>query len=130
VEEQGAELVAHEWQEQRELLQLPSCDWAGRRRRCADVNGCQACARYASARRRFSYAPMSQRLLDVLAHAYGSHRAAHTAGWRWYASPNHGQSSHAHKWWPPQSAVQAHLAPGTKLPIGTYKAFDVIEALL
>jgi hypothetical protein len=95
-----------------------------------DVNSCEACARYVAGGKQFSYAPMSQRLLDVLASAgaYGSHREAHAAGWRWNASPNHGQSSHAHQWWPPQKAVQEHLA-GVKLPLGTYKAFDVVNAM-
>jgi ribosomal protein L37AE/L43A len=129
-EDEGIELAADAWKQQRHALQLPCCDWAGRRRYCADVNSCEACARYVAGGKQFSYAPMSQRLLDVLASAgaYGSHREAHAAGWRWNASPNHGQSSHAHQWWPPQKAVQEHLA-GVKLPLGTYKAFDVVNAM-
>ena len=73
---------------------------------------------------------MSQRLLDVLRSpgAYGSAAAAHAAGWRWHAAPNHGSNSHAHRWWPPQAAVDAVLGPGAKLPIGTYKALEVLEA--
>ena len=73
---------------------------------------------------------MSQRLLDVLRSpgAYGSAAAAHAAGWRWHASPNHGSNSHAHRWWPPQAAVDAVLGAGAKLPIGTYKALEVLEA--
>ena len=127
----GLHLVAAEWAQQCDLLELPSCDWAQRRQRCADVNGCTACARYAADGKPFSYAPMSQRLLNVLAApgAYGSHHAAHAAGWRWYATPNHGSDSHAHKWWPPEAAVQAHVPAGTKLPLGTYAAFDVVDAI-
>ena len=73
----------------------------------------------------------SQQLLDALASpgAYGSHSAAHAAGWRWYASPNRNQRSHTHQWWPPQAAIDEHLAEGEKLPIGTLKAFEVLDAL-
>ena len=68
-------------------------------------------------------------MLDLLASpgAYGSHAAAHAAGWRWNASPNHGQSSHAHQWWPPQAAVEAMA--GAKLPLGTCKALALIDEL-
>ena len=68
---------------------------------------------------------MSQRMLNVLASpgAYGSHAAAAAAGWRWHASPNHGQGSHAHQWWPPQQLVPE----GAKLPLGTYAALALIE---
>ena len=88
-EEAGIDHAADEWKQQRRVLHLPCCDWAGRRRYCADVNNCEACARYVAEGKQFSYAPMSQRLLDVLAsaRAYSSHRAAHAAGWRWNASP-------------------------------------------
>ena len=70
---------------------------------------------------------MSQRMLDMLAspRAYGSHRGAHAAGWRWNASPNHGASSHAHQWWPPQAA----LAEGAKLPLGTMAALALLDEL-
>ena len=129
-EEAGAELAADAWRAQRDALGLPACDWAGRRRRCARVDGCAACAAYAADGEDFKYAVMSQRLLDVLRSpgAYGSAAAAHAAGWRWHASPNHGSNSHAHRWWPPQAAVDAVLGPDAKLPIGTYKALEVLEA--
>ena len=129
-EEAGAELAADAWRAQRDALGLPACDWAGRRRRCARVDGCAACAAYAADGEDFKYAVMSQRLLDVLRSpgAYGSAAAAHAAGWRWHAAPNHGSNSHAHRWWPPQAAVDAVLGPDAKLPIGTYKALEVLEA--
>ena len=128
-DEAGAELASVHWAAQREVLHLPAGPWAARRRRCARVNGCEACARYVADGRDWEYAPMSQRLLNVLASpgAYGSHAAAHAAGWRWYASPNHGQGSHAHQWWPPQEVVEEQRLD--KLPLGTYKALDVIEAV-
>ena len=74
---------------------------------------------------------MSQRMLDVLASptAYGSHAAAHAAGWRWNASPNHGQGSHTHQWWPPQAVVEAQAGAKLTLPLGTYKALALIEEL-
>lgn len=125
----GLELASHEWQAQADSL--PACDWALRRRRCARVHGCEACARYVGDGRDWSYASMSQRVLDMLSSpaAYGSHHAAHAAGWRWNASPNHGQSSHAHQWWPPQEAVDRLLPAATRLPLGTYKALALIDEL-
>ena len=125
----GEQLASEAWREQRDAL--PSGPWSERRRVCAEEGGCEACARYVADGQQFSYAPMSQRVLDVLASpgAYGSHLAAHEAGWRWHASPNHGQSSHAHQWWPPQAAVEVHMGDGAKLPIGTYKALAVLDAM-
>jgi hypothetical protein len=35
------------------------------------------------------------------------------------------QSSHAHQWWPPQLLVE-RLLPGTKLPIGTNRALELL----
>eukprot|EP00592_Proboscia_alata_P016527 CAMPEP_0194395472 /NCGR_PEP_ID=MMETSP0174-20130528/124443_1 /TAXON_ID=216777 /ORGANISM="Proboscia alata, Strain PI-D3" /LENGTH=646 /DNA_ID=CAMNT_0039191415 /DNA_START=903 /DNA_END=2843 /DNA_ORIENTATION=- len=126
-EEAGEELASKAWRDQREALRLPSCDWAGRRERCALVNGCEACGRYVAIEQPFRYAALSQRVLSILASpgAYGSHAAAHAAGWRWNARPNHRQGSHAHEWWPPEATI----AEGTKLPLGTVAAFDVIDGL-
>ena len=126
-EEAGEGLAAVEWRTQHEARRLPACDWAERRGRCVRVNGCEACSRYVANGKPFDYAVMSQRLLDMIASpgAYGSHAAAHAAGWRWNASPNHDQSSHAHQWWPPQAAVYKD----EKLPLGTYAAIRVIEGL-
>jgi ribonuclease D len=130
-EDAGAALASEHWGAQRELLNLPSCEWQGRRRRCARTNGCDACARYAAEGHLFSYAPMSQRMIDMLCSegAYGSALEAHAAGWRWNAQPNHGQSSHAHQWWPPQKVVEEMLPPKTKLPLGTYKAIALLDQL-
>ena len=128
-DEAGVELASVHWAAQRDVLNLPAGPWAARRRRCARVNGCEACARYVADGREWEYAPMSQRMLDVLASpgAYGSHAAAHAAGWRWNASPNHGQGSHAHQWWPPQAVVEEQRL--VKLPLGTYKALEVLDAV-
>ena len=127
----GEALASEAWRAQRRVAAAshPACAWAARRRRCARVHGCEACARYVGDGRPWSYAPLSQRMLDLLASpgAYGSHAAAHAAGWRWNASPNHGQSSHAHQWWPPQAAVEAMA--GAKLPLGTCKALALIDEL-
>jgi len=126
-EEAGENLASEAWRARRTVHRLPACDWAGRRERCERVNGCVACGRYVAAGRKFAYAPMTQRVLDILSSpgAYGSHAAAHAAGWRWNARPNHGQSSHAHEWWPPEAAVPQ----AAKMPLGTYAALDVIEEM-
>ena len=130
-EEAGTELASEGWRAQREALGLPAGPWSERRRRCARVHGCDACKSYAAEGREFEYAPMSQRVLDMLCSpgAYGSAAAAQAAGWRWNAQPNHGQRSHAHQWWPPQAVIDELLPAGTKLPIGTYKAYELLDAL-
>ena len=130
----GEALASEAWRAQRRVAAAshPACAWAARRRRCARVHGCDACARYVADGRPWSYAPLSQRMLDLLASpaAYGSHAAAHAAGWRWNASPNHGQGSHTHQWWPPQAAVEAGAAAAmAKLPLGTCKALALIDEL-
>ena len=129
-EDAGLEKASRDWVERTAVLEYPAGAWAKRRHFCAASHGCDACAGFVAEGVAWRWAPMSQRLLDTLASpgAYGSHAAAHASGWRWHASPNHGQRSHAHQWWPPQAAVDAH-APGAKLPLGTYKAFDVLDAM-
>jgi ribonuclease D len=130
-EDAGEPLASEHWKAQRDVLNLPSCEWEGRRGRCARVNGCDACGRYVAGGQHFSYAPMSQRMIDMLCSesAYGSALEAHASGWRWNAQPNHGQSSHAHQWWPPQKVVGDLLPPKTKLPLGTYKAISLLDEL-
>lgn len=130
-ENAGVDLASTAWKDQREYLDLPSCDWSLRRERCARVDGCAACARYVADGRPFDFAVQSQKLLNLFLAdgAYGSHAAAHSAGWRWHARPNHGSSmSHQHKWWPPQAVVEALLPANTKLPLGTNAVLNLLDA--
>ena len=132
-EDAGASLSSHLWREGAEVHGWPSTDWALRRRWCAATNGCAACAGFVADGEAFKWAVMSQKVLDVLSSpgAYGSHAAAHAAGWRWLATPNgpHPQRSHCHQWWPPQAVIDDHLEKGAKLPLGTYAAMEVLERL-
>ena len=130
-EEAGADLASEHWRVHRVPLGLPACGWNGRRARCAHVHGCEACARFMADGRHFEYAVQSQKLLDMLSSpgGYGSMSAAHEAGWRWNASPNHGSSSHAHQWWPPQTAIDELLPLDVKLPLGTNKALALLDEL-
>ena len=126
----GHALASEAWRAQRDTHSFPSCEWTGRRERCARITGCAACARYVADGRPFDYAVQSQKLLDVLSSdgAYGSPAAAHAAGWRWHMTPNHGSSSHAHKWWPPQSIIDEIMPGKTKLPLGTNAALHLLDA--
>ena len=130
-EEAGDAFASEHWKAQREVLELPVCDWRQRRRFCAETRGCEACARYVSDGKDFEYAPSSQKMINILCSpgAYGSAAGAHAAGRRWNAQPNHGSASHAHQWWPPQAACDDVLPAGTKLPIGTYKALELVDAM-
>ena len=121
-EADGAALASPHWR----ALDLPAGPWSERRQRCANVDGCAACARFVADGRPFDYAVQSQKVLDALASpgAYGSHAAAHAAGWRWHAAPNHNSNSHNHKWWPPQAVVERMdedgMGMGTvKMPLGS-----------
>ena len=127
----GTDLASQAWVDGAESNGWPASDWAARRHWCAERNECPACAGYVADGEAFKWAVMSQKLLDALAspHAYGSHREAHAAGWRWNPSPNRNQRSHNHQWWPPQSAIDEHLEEDARLPIGTMKAFEVLEAM-
>ena len=68
----------------------------------------------------------SSQVINTLEDRYGSHRAAHAAGWRWNARPNHDQSSHLHAWWPPQAVVSEH-GLDSELPLGTRAAWDFLQ---
>ena len=132
-EDAGASLASRQWSEGAEEHGWPSTDWALRRHWCAAANGCAACAGFVADGEAFKWAVMSQKVLDVLSSsgAYGSHAAAHAAGWRWLATPNgpHPQRSHCHQWWPPQAVIDDHLEEGAKLPLGTYAAMGVLERM-
>ena len=132
-EDAGASLASLLWSEGAEEHGWPSTDWALRRHWCAAANGCAACAGFVADGEAFKWAVMSQKVLDVLSSsgAYGSHAAAHAAGWRWLATPNgpHPQRSHCHQWWPPQAVIDDHLEEGAKLPLGTYAAMGVLERM-
>ena len=127
----GAKLASRAWREVASAAGHPVCAWSARRTWCAEYRGCAACAQYVARGTSFSWAPLSQRLLDALGSdgAYGSHAAAHAAGWRWDAAPNRNQRSHTHQWWPPQAAVDTHLGEEATLPLGTHRAMEVLEAL-
>ena len=131
-EDAGASLASRQWSEGAEEHGWPSTDWALRRHWCAAANGCAACAGFVADGEAFKWAVMSQKVLDVLSSsgAYGSHAAAHAAGWRWLATPNgpHPQRSHCHQWWPPQAVIDDYLE-GAKLPLGTYAAMGVLERM-
>ena len=131
-EDAGASLASRQWSEGAEEHGWPSTDWALRRHWCATANGCAACAGFVADGEAFKWAVMSQKVLDVLSSsgAYGSHAAAHAAGWRWLATPNgpHPQRSHCHQWWPPQAVIDDYLE-GAKLPLGTYAAMGVLERM-
>ena len=130
-EDAGEELASEHWRGARAAIGLPASAWEGRRQWCARTHGCEACARYVADGRPFEFAVQSQKVLDILASpgGYGSMRAAHEAGWRWNASPNHGSSSHQHQWWPPQQLVEELLPTGAKLPLGTNAALALLGEL-
>jgi len=113
------------WESERRRSDLPTGPWSKRRTFCASEYGCEACIRHGP---NAAWAAMSNSLLRRLESVYGSYEKAREAGWRWFASPNHNQGSHNHRWWPPLTTCRMQKIK--KLPLGTRKAKKLLEEIV
>ena len=104
---------------------LPDGPWENRRTFCFSEYNCKACERHGDGS---AWAVQSQQLLGRLRELYGSYDECQSRGWRWFASPNHSQGSHNHKWWPPLS--MCNRLGLHKMPMGTRAVLAMLDQIV
>lgn len=110
------------WLAEAKRTALPDGPWEKRRTYCYSEYGCKACENHGPDG---PWAVQTQQLLNRLREGCGSYARCHELGWRWFASPNHGQNSHYHKWWPPLALCEKFQL--TCMPMGTRAVIALLD---